>query len=79
MVFFELIQSPVPVLTPHLPDLLSFSLQVASSKPLAHGTREAAVELEREHVVVERDEVEAVLAEGEAAAHALVLRLSHVV
>ena len=44
-VFFELIQSPVPVLTPHLPDLLSFSLQVASSKPLAHGTREAAVEL----------------------------------
>lgn len=44
-VFFELVASPVPVLTPHLPDLVSFSLQVAATASLQPGTREAAIEL----------------------------------
>lgn len=44
-VFYELVASPVPVLTPHLPDLVSFSLQVAGTTALQTGTREAAMEL----------------------------------
>jgi hypothetical protein len=44
-VFFELVASPVPVLTPHLPDLVNFSLQIAATPALQVSTREAAIEL----------------------------------
>ncbi len=44
-VFYELVASPVPVLTPHLPDLVSFALQIAATPALQVSTREAAIEL----------------------------------
>lgn len=44
-VFIELVASPVPVLTPHLADLVSFALQIAATPALTVGTREAALEL----------------------------------
>ena len=44
-VFYELISNPVPILTPHIPDLVQFALQATANADLHIRTRQAAVEL----------------------------------